>query len=186
MANKNMNAKITLPNTFTPASERTNISAEDNIITAMSKSAKYFNDLGTAAYTASTAYAVNSTLTNQNLNNVTTPGFYNASGGNSVTNKPSGIDAFGLEVVHTASGSYYSQKIYSNSGIYVYKRYCSNGTWRAWILQQGDMSSYSEPSSTSAITTSDSITTAIGKLEKGLDDVNTTIGTINSTLEEVL
>lgn len=48
------------------------------------------------------------------------------------------------------------------------------------------MTDYSKPQSTSAISTSDTLNGAIGKLERGLDDVNTTIGTINSTLEEVL
>lgn len=101
MTNKNMNAKITLPNTFTPASERTNISAEDNIITAMSKSAKYFNDLGTAAYTNSNSYAAS--VHNQSSETITT------------------------------------------------------------------MTGYTKPSSTSAITTSDTLNGAIGKLEKALD-----------------
>lgn len=48
------------------------------------------------------------------------------------------------------------------------------------------MTSYSKPQTTSAIAATDSLNAAIGKLEKGLDDVNTTIGNINSTLEEVL
>ena len=38
--------------------------------------------LGTAAYTASTDYAVNKMLTNEDLNDVTAPGFYNAAGNN--------------------------------------------------------------------------------------------------------
>ena len=113
-----MNAKISLPNTFTPASERTNISAEDNIITAMSKCAKYFNDLGTAAYTNSNSYAAS--VHNQSSETITT------------------------------------------------------------------MANYVIASTANSITTADTLNIAIGKLEKGLDDVNTTIGTINSTLEEVL
>ena len=88
--------------------------------------------LGSAAYTASTAYATCTTLTNENLNNVTTPGFYNAGGGNTVTNKPSGVDAFGLEVIHTASGNFYVQIIYANTTSIPYRRYNNNGTWSAW------------------------------------------------------
>ena len=54
--------------------------------------------LGTAAYKASSDFAVNQTLANDtNLNNITTPGFYNCGGTNSVTNKPSNVDAFGFK-----------------------------------------------------------------------------------------
>ena len=42
-------------------------------------------------------------LTNQDLNDVMTTGLYAAAGGNSVTNKPDGLDAFGLKVYKTAS-----------------------------------------------------------------------------------
>lgn len=76
--------------------------------------------------------AVITQLTNENLNNVTTPGFYNAGGGNTVTNKPNGIEHFGLEVIHCASGSYYVQIIYNTNGNVSYRRYCSNGTWTNW------------------------------------------------------
>lgn len=48
------------------------------------------------------------------------------------------------------------------------------------------MTGYSKPSSTSAIAASDSLNAAIGKLEKGLDNVNATVGDINTVLEEVL
>ena len=74
--------------------------------------------------------AVNKTLTNENLNNVTTPGFYNAGGGNSVTNKPSGVEHFGLYVVHGASGNFYTQRIFNDTTQYTRK--CVNGTWGSW------------------------------------------------------
>ena len=92
--------------------------------------------LGSAAYTASTDYATNTTLANQDLNNVITPGFYNASGGNTCANKPSGIDAFGLEVIHSAAGTYYTQIIYSNTSSVPYRRNCNNGTWSSWTLDK--------------------------------------------------
>ena len=64
--------------------------------------------LGSAAYTAATAYAVSKELaTNADLNTIIMPGFYNAGGGNSIVNKPAGVEHFGLEVIHCASGSYY-------------------------------------------------------------------------------
>ena len=70
------------------------------------------------------------TLTNGNLDKITTPGFYNAGGGNSVTNKPSGVDNFGMIVVHSASGNYYTQIVYVDDKSY--RRICRNGTWGNW------------------------------------------------------
>ena len=43
-------------------------------------------------------------LTNQNLNDITTPGLYYAGGSNTTTNKPSNVDAYGLKVFKTAGG----------------------------------------------------------------------------------
>lgn len=70
------------------------------------------------------------TLTNGNLDKITTPGFYNAGGGNSVTNKPSGVDNFGMIVVHSAFGNYYTQIVYVDDKSY--RRICRNGTWGNW------------------------------------------------------
>ena len=82
--------------------------------------------IGNTTYRSS----VDNTLTNEDLNNVTLPGLYNAGGSNSVTNKPSGIDHFGLLVIHRAIGSYYIQIIYNDSKSY--RRFCTNGTWSNW------------------------------------------------------
>ena len=82
--------------------------------------------IGNTTYRSS----VDNTLTNEDLNNVTLPGLYNAGGSNSVTNKPSGIDHFGLLVIHRASGSYWIQIIYNDSKSY--RRFCTNGTWGNW------------------------------------------------------
>lgn len=71
-------------------------------------------------------------LTNENLNNITTPGFYSSSGGNSVTNKPSGVDSIGLVVVHNAGGAYYTQILTTGNNTNTYRRTCINGTWGAW------------------------------------------------------
>ena len=76
--------------------------------------------------------AVKKELISENLNNVTTPGFYNAGGGNTVTNKPSGMDHFGLYVVKRASGDYYTQ-ILIDSNKKQYRRHCDNGTWGSWV-----------------------------------------------------
>ena len=90
--------------------------------------------LGSAAYTASTAYAVQQELSSSaDLNTIITPGFYNAGGGNSVVNKPQGVEHFGLEVIHCASGTYYVQILFEESySNLVWRRHCINGTWSSW------------------------------------------------------
>lgn len=67
-----------------------------------------------------------------NLNNITTPGIYSCGGGNSIVNKPSGVDAIGLIVVHNATGSYYTQILTNSTDTNTYRRTCNNGTWSAW------------------------------------------------------
>lgn len=72
------------------------------------------------------------TLTNGNLDKVTTPGFYNAGGGNSVTNKVRCRSYFWYDsiLVHSASGNYYTQIVYVDDKYY--RRVCRNGTWGNW------------------------------------------------------
>lgn len=48
------------------------------------------------------------------------------------------------------------------------------------------MTGYTIAQTASAISTTDTLNQAVGKLEKGLDDVTTTIGNINTVLEGVL
>lgn len=67
-----------------------------------------------------------------NLNNITTPGIYSCGGGNSISNKPSGIDAIGLIVVHNATGSFYTQILTNSTNTNTYRRTCNNGTWSTW------------------------------------------------------
>ena len=75
------------------------------------------------------------TLTNQDLDTVKTPGFYNAGGGNSCTNKPANYDNFGMEVIHNASGDYYTQIAYDSNGVSS-RRTCTNGKWGSWVQDQ--------------------------------------------------
>lgn len=109
-------------------------------------------------------------LTNENLNDVVTPGFYSSGGGNSVTNKPSNVDHFGLIVIHRASGNYYTQIIYSDSA--AYRRHCVNGTWSGWVqdkLTDTDTWRGIQNNLTSDSTT-DSLSAAQGKALKTLID----------------
>lgn len=109
-------------------------------------------------------------LTNENLNDVVTPGFYSSGGGNNVTNKPSNVDNFGLIVIHQASGNYYTQIVYSDSA--AYRRHCANGTWSGWVqdkLTDTDTWRGIQNNLTSDSTT-DSLSAAQGKALKALVD----------------
>lgn len=109
-------------------------------------------------------------LTNENLNDVVTPGFYSSGGSNSVTNKPSNVDHFGLIVIHRASGNYYTQIIYGDSA--AYRRHCANGTWSGWVqdkLTDTDTWRGIQNNLTSDSTT-DSLSAAQGKALKTLVD----------------
>ena len=88
--------------------------------------------------------AAMTTLSSEDLDNITTPGFYNAGGGNTVKNKPGGVDNFGMIVVHSASGSYYTQIVYSANNSY--RRVCSNGTWGSWSQDILTDTKYTHPS----------------------------------------
>lgn len=91
--------------------------------------------------------AINTTIPT-NLNSATTPGFYNAQGGNTSTNKPtSDIDHYGLMTVHNAAGSYYTQIAFSDNKDYI--RRCVNGTWGAWSEVKFTDTVYTHPSYTS-------------------------------------
>lgn len=109
-------------------------------------------------------------LTNENLNDVVTPGFYSSGGSNNVTNKPSNVDNFGLIVIHQASGNYYTQIVYSDSA--AYRRHCVNGTWSGWVqdkLTDTDTWRGIQNNLTSDSTT-DSLSAAQGKALKTLVD----------------
>ena len=73
-------------------------------------------------------------LTNEDLDTLKTEGSYYAGGGNKVTNKPSGIDAFGLTIKRVASG-YFTQYLTggNNSAGQVYTRTFTSGAWTNWV-----------------------------------------------------
>lgn len=71
-------------------------------------------------------------LTNQDLDDYLNEGkWYYAGGGNSVTNKPSGVDAFELYVGRNANGYRY-QKLITSNGI-VWFRYHDSTAWKTWV-----------------------------------------------------
>lgn len=78
---------------------------------------------------------IGKTLTNENLNNITTDGLYRAGGSNSVTNKPSGVDAFGLKVYHIALGYIIQELTVGTAATGIkYQRWYST-SWSSWIPQ---------------------------------------------------
>ena len=86
-------------------------------------------------------------LTNQNLNDIKTPGVYAAGGGNSVTNKPAGIDAFGLNV-YLGAKSVVIQEITAGNTLALSKyirqyKYISENTyeWDNWYICTSKFSS---------------------------------------------
>ena len=71
-------------------------------------------------------------LTNQDLDDYLDEGkWYYAGGGNGVTNKPSGVDAFELYVGRNASGYRY-QKLITSNGI-IWFRYYDSTAWKTWV-----------------------------------------------------
>ena len=75
-------------------------------------------------------------LTKENLNDIRTYGFYFGGGGNTVTNKPEGIDAFGLHVYRSAGG-YVIQELtganINNRSKYI--RQYNGDTWTTWLTE---------------------------------------------------
>lgn len=124
-------------------------------------------------------------LTNENLNDVVTPGFYSSDGSNSVTNKPSNVDHFGLIVIHRASGNYYTQIVYSDSA--AYRRHCVNGTWSGWVqdkLTDTDTWRGIQNNLTSDSTT-DSLSAAQGKALKALVDGKAATGHTHNSIKDI-
>ena len=65
------------------------------------------------------------------LNTVTKCGFYYAIGGSACKNVPSGVEAFGLEVLRTADG-WRSQRLTAYPGALIWLREGNDGTWKSW------------------------------------------------------
>ena len=73
---------------------------------------------------------VETILTNQNLNDIKTAGFYSGAGGNTVVNKPSGVQHFGMLVIHDAGGEFFTQKLFTDNTQYTRK--CIDKKWGSW------------------------------------------------------
>lgn len=149
------------PTTFTPASHSHTIANITNLQTELNARAMS-----------------NMLAANANLNTITTAGFYNCAGGNKVTNKPSGVDNFGLEVIHAAQGDAYVQILYPGSSAVPYRRYSTgaetDGTiaWKAWTQDKlTDTNTWRGiQNNLTSDSTTDSLSAAQGKALKTLVD----------------
>lgn len=96
---------------------------------------------------AATANRIISHSISDTLANKTTPGYlYHAGGSNSVKDKPSGVDAFGVFTMQTASGWYGQLLISSNTSTGLYWRTATslNGGWKK-ILDSSNYTAYVNP-----------------------------------------
>lgn len=92
---------------------------------------RFLREDGTWSIPAAAAF-IYTQLTNQDLDDYLDEGkWYYAGGGNSITNKPSGVDAFELYVGKNASGYRY-QKLITSSGI-IWFRYYDSTAWKTWV-----------------------------------------------------
>lgn len=96
---------------------------------------------------AATANRILSHTISDTLANKTTPGYlYHAGGGNSVADKPSGVDAFGVFTMQTASGWHGQILMSSNTSTGLYWRTATtlSGGWKK-ILDSSNYTAYINP-----------------------------------------
>lgn len=100
---------------------------------------RFLREDGTWSIPAAAAAAfIYTQLTNQDLDDYLDEGrWYYASGGNTTTNKPSGVDAYELYVGRNASGYRY-QKLITSNGL-IWFRYHDSSAWKTWVRWYTDM-----------------------------------------------
>lgn len=92
---------------------------------------RFLREDGTWSIPAATSF-IYTQLTNQDLDDYLDEGkWYYAGGGNRVTHKPSGVDAFELYVGRNADGYRY-QKLITSNGI-IWFRYYDSTAWKTWV-----------------------------------------------------
>lgn len=98
---------------------------------------RFLREDGTWSIPAAAAF-IYTQLTNQDLDDYLDEGrWYYAGGGNTTTNKPSGVDAYELYVGRNASGYRY-QKLITYSGL-IWFRYHDSSAWKTWVRWYTDM-----------------------------------------------
>lgn len=98
---------------------------------------RFLREDGTWSIPAAAAF-IYTRLTNQDLDDYLDEGrWYYAGGGNTTTNKPSGVDAYELYVGRNASGYRY-QKLITSKGL-IWFRYHDSSAWKTWVRWYTDM-----------------------------------------------
>lgn len=98
---------------------------------------RFLREDGTWSIPAAAAF-IYTQLTNQDLDDYLDEGrWYYAGGGNTTTNKPSGVDAYELYVGRNAGGYRY-QKLITSSGL-IWFRYHDSSAWKTWVRWYTDM-----------------------------------------------
>lgn len=98
---------------------------------------RFLREDGTWSIPATAAF-IYTQLTNQDLDDYLDEGrWYYAGGGNTTTNKPSGVDAYELYVGQNASGYRY-QKLITSNGL-IWFRYHDSSAWKTWVRWYTDM-----------------------------------------------
>lgn len=98
---------------------------------------RFLREDGTWSIPAAAAF-IYTQLTNQDLDDYLDEGrWYYAGGGNTTTNKPSGVNAYELYVGRNASGYRY-QKLITPSGL-IWFRYHDSSAWKTWVRWYTDM-----------------------------------------------
>lgn len=98
---------------------------------------RFLREDGTWSIPAAAAF-IYTRLTNQDLDDYLDEGrWYYAGGGNTTTNKPSGVNAYELYVGRNASGYRY-QKLITSNGL-IWFRYYDSFAWKTWVRWYTDM-----------------------------------------------
>ena len=123
-------SKVGLSNVDNTADSTKNVLSASKLTTARNINGVAFDGTNNITITANPTATQ---LTDENLNDITTPGEYFVTGNNAVTNKPSGVDAFSLQVLRSAGGWYEQVIIGSNllSGK-IYQRRWMGTAWSSW------------------------------------------------------
>ena len=123
-------SKVGLSNVDNTADSVKNVLSASKLTTARKINGVAFDGSNNITITANPTATQ---LTDENLNDITTPGEYFVTGNNAVTNKPSGVDAFSLQVLRSAGGWYEQVIIGSNllSGK-IYQRRWMGTAWSSW------------------------------------------------------
>lgn len=97
---------------------------------------RFLREDGTWSIPAAAAF-IYTQLTNQDLDDYLDEGrWYYAGGGNTTTNKPSGVDAYELYVGRNANGYRY-QKLITSNGLIWFRYHAS--AWKTWVRWYTDM-----------------------------------------------